>query len=226
MGNRISDIRRRLWFCSDCGKSYESKWALDRHFRKKHMQVIVPSLVNKMGRPTVYKPEYADQLVEWFSGIKYERQVIETTKRYSPKTGKLIFESEKVKYVASDLPTLAGFARHIAVRYETLWDWATAVEDENADTKKLKHADFSNAYNIAKSMQKEFLIDNALKGHYPPASFIFTAKNITDMTDKQIIETEDKNYKEKKDVLNAWFDTIRHHAKSRPGSPGTDAPAS
>jgi hypothetical protein len=48
---------------------------------------------------------------------------------------------------------------------------------------------FPTPINVAKGLQREFLVDNGLKGLYPPASFIFVAKNVTTMHDKQEVET-------------------------------------
>lgn len=48
-----------------------------------------------------------------------------------------------------------------------------------------KHKKFRQAYKKAKAIQKECLIAGALKGLFNPTAFIFTAKNITDMKDKQ-----------------------------------------
>ena len=48
--------------------------------------------------------------------------------------------------------------------------------------------DFSETMKKARELQKEFLIHNSLQGLYNSTAFIFTAKNITDMRDKQEIE--------------------------------------
>jgi len=67
---------------------------------------------------------------------------------------------------------LSAFARKIGVCRDTLGEWTKV------------HPDFSDAYKKAKALQKEHLITCALLGLFPPAAFIFTAKNITDMRDK------------------------------------------
>lgn len=129
--------------------------------------------MSKTGRPTKYKPEYCTAIVKFFSVPKHTQFLkkeitIESTGRH---------ECE-YQLVASDLPTFEGFARSIEVNGDTVVEWTKA------------HDDFSAAYKVAKDLQREFLIDNGLKGLYPPASFIFTAKNITDMRDK--VETENR----------------------------------
>lgn len=124
---------------------------------------------NKGGRPTKYKPEYCQEIIDFFS-TEPSREV-EITNRN--KKGE---EWTTYKEVANPIPFLSAFARKIGVCHDTLLEWASV------------HGDFSVAYNKAKALQKEFLIQNGLKGFYPPASFIFTAKNITTMKDKN--ETE------------------------------------
>ena len=137
--------------------------------------------MSKGGRPTKYKPEYAADIIKWFSVPKHTSFVkkeitIETTGKH------------EVEYqmVAADLPTFEGFARSIEVNGDTIVEWANG-RDENDD---LKYPEFSAAYKVAKDLQREFLIDNGLKGFYPPAAFIFTAKNVTTMRDVQETKNE------------------------------------
>src|SRR3990167_1629489 len=74
---------------------------------------------------------------------------------------------------AEKLPFLSKFARNIAgVCEDTAIEWTK------------DHPEFSEAYKIAKKIQKEFLITQALAGKINPTAFIFTAKNMTDMRDK------------------------------------------
>lgn len=124
------------------------------------------------GRPTKYLPEHCAGILAWFSVPKYARVVKKES--WIKKTGRHDIEYETL---AGDLPTFEGFARSIGVNGDTIVEWAK------------KHPEFSAAYNAAKQLQKEFLIDNGLKGHYPPASFIFVSKNITDLRDKQEVES-------------------------------------
>ena len=120
------------------------------------------------GRPTKYKEEYCEEIVKYFSVEPY-REVIVTTEGKN-------FSKEDVKLVPNQLPFLSAFARHIGVTHDTLIEWTNV------------HPEFSEAYKKAKELQKEFLIENGLQGLYNPAFAIFTAKNITDMRDKQEIE--------------------------------------
>ena len=130
--------------------------------------------MSKGGRPSKYKPEYCEQIIEFFSGPKSERIV------KSVITGKNDYEKTEYETVPLELPTLRKFARSIGVNKDTVIEWTK------------QHPEFSDAYNEIKELQKEFLVDNGLAGLYPPASFIFTAKNITDMRDQTQIDHTSK----------------------------------
>lgn len=176
------------------------------------------------GRPTKYLHKYITEIVDWFSVEKYKDIVIERQTRELKSGGESV--TEKFKRVANDLPTLDGFARSIGVTHATMLNWANAWVDPEAEHPKRKHPEFFEAYNVAKELQKDFLIQNGLQGHYPPASFIFVAKNITDMTDKQIIETKDVDYKEKHDALSDFFNSLRNNAGSTKRRSGNNQEAS
>jgi len=134
---------------------------------------------NKGGRPTKYNDRYYKMLIDHFSCPKSERYI--KNERIIVKKNGTTETFHEYGYRCNNLPTFAGFARKIKINQETVSEWA---KSEN----KQKYPRFSVAYNMAKELQKEFLVDNALKGFYPPASFIFIAKNITDMKDKQELD--------------------------------------
>lgn len=216
---------QQLLNCEHCSKTFKRASGLTVHVKTQHPETQLSEaglLVYRMGRPSSYRPEYAVQLIEHMMVEKFNKETVEEEIRYSAKTGVKVSEKRKFKMIPNDLPTLEGFARKIGVTYRTLLNWAEAVEDDAAEIPVYKYPDFFQAYNIAKQLQKEFLIDNGLKGNYPPAAYIFTAKNVTDMTDKQIIETEDAQFKDKEDALDKWFDTLRDNAKSTRGDAATE----
>lgn len=214
--------------CEHCPKTFKRASGMTVHVKTQHPETqltYAQALVYNMGRPSKYLPQYADMLIDHFNIEKYEKVEMESETRYSPKTGIKVSEKKKYKLIPNDLPTFEGFARKIGVTHKTLLNWTDAVEDPEAPELVYKYPDFLQAYNVCKAIQKEFLVDNGLKGNYPPASFIFVTKNVTDMTDKQIIETNDADYKDKEDALDKWFDTLRDNAKSTRGGAATDAPA-
>ena len=132
-------------------------------------------LPGKPGRPTKYKPEYCDLIIKFFDGPKNKRYV--KSEKITTKANGTQEVWREYAYMCEDLPTFNKFARSIGVNEDTIVEWS---KEEN----KEKYPGFSAAYNTAKRIQKEFLTDNALKGLHPPATFIFIAKNITDMKDK------------------------------------------
>lgn len=135
-----------------------------------------PKKKNKGGRPSKYKPEYSEELIEFMSRERYRKE--EYKKKEIITNGKKHVEVE-YKYIPNDIPFLTEFARKIGISYKVMMnDWPKA------------HKDFRIAIEKAKELQKEFLIKNGTMGLYNPAFAIFTAKNITDMRDKVDVETK------------------------------------
>lgn len=123
------------------------------------------------GRPTKYKAEYCDLIIEFFSIHPFE--IFSTP--FGPKR------------TANTMPTFHDFARTIGVNEDTVVEWATAKDVQG----QLKHADFSAAYREAKTLQKWFLIENGLNGVYNSRFAEFTAMNISDM--RRVVQPVDDN---------------------------------
>jgi hypothetical protein len=153
------------------------------------------------GRPSKYKPEYCQELIDFFSREPNRKEVMEvsTSNGVNSKGGTNDFRKEKYVLVPNDPPFFEDFATSIGVSDDTIVNWAK------------KYPEFLAAYNKAKFLQKRFLIINGLAGCYPPASYIFTAKNITDMRDKQ--EVEHSGSTELKIDENQFKQLIHHAAK-------------
>ena len=130
--------------------------------------VVVPEK-KQNGRPTVYRDEFADMLVEFFSKPSTE------VKTVTDKQGE-----DKVVVVPGDFPTLARFAVSIGITTETLHDWATAKNPDGS----LRKPSFSYAYKKAKDLQQANLVEGTLKGAYNSTFAIFTAKNVLGWRDK------------------------------------------
>ena len=124
---------------------------------------------NKGGRPTKYKPEYCQKLLEFFDKPRFKRILVK-------KGVKSKGTKDEYQLVANELPTFERFAHEIGVHYDTLREWVKV------------HPEFSEAWKRAKAIQKDFLIQNGLLGLYNSTFAIFTAKNITDMKDKVEME--------------------------------------
>jgi hypothetical protein len=115
------------------------------------------------GRPTKYKRQYCDEMVEYFSVEPYT---------VNPKTK---------KKEASDIPSMAGFASKIGVCKDTLIEW------------KDVHAEFSAAYKKAKALQEKWLIVNGLQGAINTPFGIFVLKNLQDYKDKTESEVKNSD---------------------------------
>lgn len=151
------------------------------------------------GRPSKYKPKFCEEMIKHFSIDPYKKETMESSTEYFA-NGAIKKKNEKFKLVPNKLPTFFNFARSIDVSHEALHRWRDArigkFEKDETDTGKddrpFKYPEFRVAYNAVKQLQKEFLMELGLAGASPPASFIFVAKNITDMRDKIEVPTDDQ----------------------------------
>lgn len=123
------------------------------------------------GRPTKYNSKYCEEILKFFDiEPHFETPVITTYKDGTTK--------EEVKFIPSDLPTLAGFARKIKVNRDTLREWMS------------KHKEFSASYKLAQDLQENILVTNGLKGLYAQPFAIMATKNILNWRDKQEVGIE------------------------------------
>lgn len=131
------------------------------------------------GQPTKYKPEYCQQLIDYFSieplEIIREQEITDT---------------EGGKYVSRRLPQrfpwFEGFARKIGVHRNTLKNWCA------------EHPEFAEAYETAKDLQREFLVDIGLSGTTSASFAIFTMKNVCGWRDERDLKL--KKAKEEGDI--------------------------
>ena len=131
------------------------------------------------GQPTKYKPEYCQQLIDYFSieplGVIREQEITGT---------------EGGKYVSRRLPQrfpwFEGFARKIGVHRNTLKNWCA------------EHPEFAEAYETAKDLQREFLVDIGLSGTTSASFAIFTMKNVCGWRDERDLKL--KKAKEEGDI--------------------------
>lgn len=121
------------------------------------------------GRPTLYKDEYVQQLIDFFDVSPFE---------HVPGIDKN--GNEKMEMVPAKFPTLARFAVNIGVSRDTLYEWSTAKNEDGS----LKHQEFSYAYKKAKDFQEAILVEGTMAGAFQPTFAIFTAKNVLGWRDK------------------------------------------
>lgn len=121
-------------------------------------QIIYPveGLVSKdekpdgyiFGRPTKYKPEYCQDIIDFFNVPLVEEKAKDVVSR-----GECITLTEEE---ASDMPTMAAFSCKIGIPKKTIYEWAK------------KHKDFGNAMQVAKGYQENYLLVNGLKNKVNP----------------------------------------------------------
>lgn len=129
---------------------------------------MATQIKKKKGRPSKYKPQFCQEIIDFFSGEPYQLTVTEEMKEYFT-NGILKKELARKKLIPEKLPTFFRFSEKIKVDQGTLLEWAA------------KYPAFSRAFTRAKELQKEFLMALGLAGVTPPAAFMFIASNITDM---------------------------------------------
>lgn len=123
------------------------------------------------GRPSKYKPEFCNKLIELFDIEPWEEREIPHYK-----DGEVAWTD--IKRLPARMPTLRKFAKEIKVCISTVYGWLDSKHDSF-------QKEFLYAFTCAKEIRKDWLIDVGLSGGAPPASFKFVAVNVTDMTDKQ-----------------------------------------
>lgn len=122
------------------------------------------------GRPTKYRPEYCEQIIEYFD--RPPQQVVYRETYYTDGSVK----SRDPVILGEQIPTYQGFAHKIGTTAKALWQW------------KDKYPEFGKAYARAKELQEHILVVNALGGQYNSQFAQFYAKNNLGYKDK--METE------------------------------------
>lgn len=138
----------------------------------------------KRGRPTKYKPEFCEKMIDFF-----DQPIYEDVKINHYKNDKLIFTD--IKRLPTKLPTLTDFCKSLNLPYFTVREWL----DKKCKGFKIE---FSQAFMYARTLQKNHLIQASLMGLYNPIFAKFTAVNLTDMRDKK---EEEVKYTGKQEIL-------------------------
>lgn len=107
-----------------------------------------------IGRPTIYRPEVCDRLLDYFNSIPAT---------YKTKDGTI---------KANMMPTVEGFCRQEQIAKDTYYNWVK------------RHSAFSDAHEKAQAIQEAIWLENSMLGRYNPAFTIFFAKNKYGWTDQ------------------------------------------
>lgn len=142
---------------------------------------------NKGGRPTLYKPEYCEQIIEYFKrepvNVLYKREYY--------KDGTL--KTEIPILTAAEFPTIEGFAESIEVHKDTVYQW---VKDNK---------EFSDAFSRAKQIQEQIWLVNGMQNLYNSQFAQFFGKNCLGYKDK--MEVEQKGESTIEIVFNSQLDS-------------------
>ena len=144
-------------------------YAMDNQSKDVVDVILNPKPKHPGGRPTDYKREYCQTIIDYFDQPYSQKKII----KYTTKSGTI--REEEVD-APNNLPTLEGFAQSLGVVRDTIYEWAKV------------HQEFSDSVMRAKEIQKQFLVQNGLKGLYDPRFGMFVAVNMTDMRSKESIE--------------------------------------
>jgi hypothetical protein len=118
-----------------------------------------------VGRPTKYKPEYCQQLIDYMA-----EEGEEVKKPFA-------YEGNVTDHVLGYLPRFfEGFAKKIGVTTSTIAEWRD------------NHEEFSEAYKKAKDIQLEKMVKGTMSGVYNSAGAIFALKNMCGWRDKHEVE--------------------------------------
>lgn len=131
------------------------------------------------GRPSKYSKKYCKLLIKWFTDPP---KVIPVLKKETIDVGGKVIR--EYTHIPGDFPTFSEFAFEHNISHDSISRWGNAKLKNG----KPKYPEFCEAYNVAKQKQKNFITNNAMRGLTPPATFIFVAKNITDMRDKTDVD--------------------------------------
>ena len=136
------------------------------------------------GAPTSYQPEYAEQIVDFFSEPHYLVKDMTITKSDGTQIDKTEFEPLPPVF-------LSGFAKQIGISRvgyrQTFSEWGK------------KYPLFGDALKEAKELMVERVRVNASLGLYPAAFAIFTLKNITTGM-KQITDLDTGEWRDRQEV--------------------------
>ena len=114
------------------------------------------------GRPTVYKPEYAQMMIDHFK--KAMPHCLEKGEDAQGNT----------KIVAADFVTFEDFADSIGVSVQSLYNWYKAIEADGSH----KYSEFVVAYECCKTIQSALVLRGGMTGAYKGGFATLAAMNI------------------------------------------------
>jgi len=127
----------------------------------------------KVGRPTSYKEEYCEKIIDFFNRPPFEAH---TVKNDEGEDVPAMAPSGHPIMIPCQLPTLEAFSLEIGVHVNTLLNWQN------------KHKEFLCAVQQAKAIQKNILVQCGLFKLYDARFATLVATNMTDMTEQKEVK--------------------------------------
>lgn len=120
--------------------------------------------LDKLGRPTKYKEEYCQQIIDFFDRPLFEEKEVSSFEK-----GRTVIRKISVPCL---LPTIERFCLNIGIHKDTLYEWVKV------------HPDFSDSLRRAQQAQQEILVQHGLTGLYKEGFAKFVGVNYTNLKDK------------------------------------------
>ncbi len=133
---------------------------------------LIPYMAKrKAGRPSEYKPEYCEQMVQYFLDCmrREDHAIIKTVYEESTQRGKTMRQERGS--IMGDVPTFQRFAISVGVIPETIIKWGKAWPE------------FAEAIKTCKTIQEDYFVQGLASGRIPAQGGIFVAKNLTKFVD-------------------------------------------
>jgi hypothetical protein len=126
-----------------------------------------PANHSSLGRPTKYRSEYAQMLLDHFGGDAFTTVFVEKNGDQVPVKVPRVF------------PTLERFAGSIGVTTQTMRAWAAATEADGQP----RHPEFVEALRQGRERQAALLIEGGLSGAFDAKIVAFALKNLSGWSD-------------------------------------------
>jgi len=127
---------------------------------------------NKAGAPSLFKEEYTQQMLDYFSPY-----MVSTTKE-------IVGSQGSTREVPKEIPSLEKFGWKIQHCTATLYNWAHQVDEDG----NLLHPDFLAAYSLCKEVAKHYYKDIGARGIGGSPTINLIMKNEHDYKDKSEVE--------------------------------------
>lgn len=130
-----------------------------------------------IGRPTKYRPEYCERIIEFFDRDPIEtREVIIKDEKGDPALDDKGEVKKRIVTGPCQCPTFEKFSADLSVSRSTLMEWTKSFPE------------FQVAYTKARGMQANIMMVNGMSGAYNAAFTNLSMKNMHGWRDKSEVE--------------------------------------